>query len=134
MATPTTRSNLKATKKPGVQPDKTQEGAPAGVTVILGGKEFYIRPLVIRDSREWRYKAASFQAAIAKYASVNSDDPEVFEKALTELLTKRIDETADIFFDYARDLDREAIEGIATDAEIAKALNEVNTLAFPFKI
>jgi len=127
MATRTQKT--KVAKKEGVLPGKTPQ---SGITVILGGKEYEVRPLVIRESREWRRKAAPFQAAIARYASVNSDDPEAFEKALTELLTDRIDETIDLFFDYARELDRETLEGIATDGEIVAALNEVNRIAFPF--
>lgn len=119
----------KVIKKREVMPDKA---APAGITVILGGKEYEVKPLVIRESREWRKKAAPFQAAIAKYASINSDDPEQFEKALIELLIDRIDETIDLFFDYARELDRKTLEDIATDKEIVEALNRVNKMAFPF--
>lgn len=125
----TRTQKAKVTKKEKIIPDQT---APAGITVILGGKEYEVKPLVIRESRDWRRKAAPFQAAIARYASVNSDNPEEFEKALIELLIDRIDETIDLFFDYARELDREVIEGIATDKEIVKALNAVNALAFPF--
>ncbi len=124
----TRTQKAKVTKKEEVMPGKT---APAGITVILGGQEYEVKPLVIRESREWRKKAAPFQAAIARYASVNSDDPEAFEKALVELLIDRINEAIDLFFDYARDLDRKAIEGIATDTEIVDALNKINKIAFP---
>ena len=127
MVTRTRKAKTPEKKK--VIPDKA---SPAGITVILGGQKYEVKPLVIKESREWRKKAAPFQAAIARYASINSDDPEAFEKALVELLTDRIDETVDLFFDYARELDREAIEGVATDAEIVQALNEVNAIAFPF--
>lgn len=126
----TTRTQkTKIPEKERVIPDKT---APAGITVILGGKEVKVKPLVIRDSREWRKKAVPFQAALAKYASINSDDPEQFEKALVELLTNRIDEAIDLFFDYARELDREAIENVATNAEIIEGINRINALEFFF--
>ena len=41
------------------------------------------------------------------------------------------DKVIDLFFKYAKDLNREEIEGIATDAEIAKAFEEVVKVAFP---
>ena len=37
----------------------------------------------------------------------------------------------DLFFGYAKSLNREEIEGIATDAEIAKAFEEVAAVTFP---
>ena len=104
----------------------------APIVVILGGNEYNIAPLVIRDSREWRKKAAIFQAAVAKYASVDSNNPVEFEKSLIEMLTDRFDQTIDLFFDYAKDLDPEEIEGKATDGEIVVAFQEVIKMAFPF--
>jgi len=104
----------------------------APIVVILGGMEYKVKPLVIRDSRGWRKKAAPFQAMLAKYAGVTSDNPEEFEKTLAEIMGTRIDETIDLFFEYAKDLDREMIEGIATDQEIITAFNEVAKVAFPF--
>ena len=109
-----------------------QKLVQAGIKVILGGREYEIRPLVIRESREWRRKAVPFQSALVKYASVNSDNPEELGKALNELLIDRIDQAIDLFFDYAKDLNRGEIEDLATDREIVEALNEVNAVAFPF--
>lgn len=103
------------------------------IKVILGGKEYSIAPLVIRDSREWRKKVGPWKAALSKYASVDSDKPEEFAKALTELMVDRIDETIAFFFEYAKDLDPEEIKGLATDAEICKAFNKVFEYAFPFE-
>ena len=103
-----------------------------GLKVILGGKEYKIAPLVIRDSREWRQKAAPFQAMLARYAAVDSNNPEEFEKVLTEIMGSRIDETINLFFEYAKELNREGIESIATDREIVTAFNEVVKVAFPF--
>lgn len=106
--------------------------ARAPIVVVLGGKKYNIAPLVIRDSREWRKKAAIFQAAVAKYASVDSNNPVEFEKSLIELLTDRLDQTIDLFFDYAKDLNRGKFESIATDGEIVVAFQEVIKIAFPF--
>ena len=114
--------------------ERTEEEkvAQAGIKVILGGKEMEIAPLVIRDSREWRKKVGPWKARLAKLASVNSDNPEDFEKALTELMVSRIDETIDYFFEYARGLDKKEIEGKATTKEVVKAFDEVFKVAFPF--
>ena len=103
-----------------------------GLKVILGGKEYTVAPLVIRDSREWRKEVGPWKAELSKYASVDSEKPEEFEKALTTLMVERIDETVDFFFKYAKDLNREEIEGIATDSEVVAAFNKVFEYAFPF--
>ena len=109
----------------------------AGIKVTLGGKEYAIAPLVIRDSGEWRKKVGPWKAGLAKLASVDSDDPEKFEAALTNLMVGRIDETIDHFFAYAKKLidgtviDPDEIKGIASDAEVVAAFNKVFEYAFP---
>jgi len=107
--------------------------AQAGIVVILGGKEYEIAPLVIRDSREWRKKVGPWRAEIARLASVDSDNTEEFVEALTELMVDRIDQTIEYFFGYAKDLNREEIEKVAIDREIVKSFNEVLKVAFPFE-
>ena len=47
------------------------------------------------------------------------------EDAVSELFTTKTDEILDSFFEYARELDRKEIEGIATDGEIITAFMEV---------
>jgi len=113
--------------------DRTEEEklTQASITVILGGKEYEIRPLVIRDSREWRKKAIGLIKTLPHMLKVNTDDPEQFEATLTDILVNKPDEAADLFFDYAKELDREEIETTATDVELAKALEAVSKLAFP---
>lgn len=106
--------------------------AQAGIKVILGGEEYSIAPLVIRDSREWRKKVGPWKARIAQYASVDSDNPKDFENTLSVLMVERIDETIDHFFAYAKDLDRKELEAKATDWEVVRAFNEVFKVAFPF--
>ncbi len=103
----------------------------SGIKVILGGQEYGIRPLVIKESREWRKKVIGLIAPLPQYAKVDTDSPEEFEKALTTLLVAMPDQVIDLFFDYAKDLPREEIEGKATDAEMAKAFEEVIKIAFP---
>jgi len=102
-----------------------------GVSVTLGGKEYEVRPLVIKDAREWRKKFASLVARLPSYAKTTTDNPTDFEGAVNAMLVSMPDEIADLFFSYAKDLDREAIEAEATEVELAKALEGVMTQAFP---
>ena len=89
----------------------------APIKVILGGEEYEVAPLVIRDSRKWRQKAIGLIAPLPKTVKgVTMDDPDDFEKALTQMLVTLPDQVLDLFFEYAKDLKREEIEGKATDA------------------
>ena len=108
-----------------------QKLTQAGIKVILEGQEYEIRPLVIRDSREWRAKVIKLIAPLPEYVKVTMDNTEDFEKVLTSMLVTMPDQVLDLFFDYAKDLDREEIENKATDAEMREAFNEVIKIAFP---
>lgn len=101
------------------------------IKVVLGGKEYEVAPLVIRDSREWRRKVIKLIAALPQLVNVTMEDSEGFEKALTEMMVVMPDQVIDLFFEYAKELDREEIEGIAIDSEIARAFEEVVQSAFP---
>jgi len=103
----------------------------AGIKVNLGGRDYEIRPLVIRESREWRAKVIKLIAPLPNYAKVTIDDTDDFEKVLTLMLVTMPDQVADLFFDYAKDLNREDIESIATDEELTTAFQGVIKVAFP---
>lgn len=113
--------------------DRTEEQKviSAPIVVILGGKEHKIAPLVIRDSREWRGKVIKLIAPLPSLVDINTEDAKGFGEALTQLLVTMPDQVIDLFFDYAKDLKKEEIESIATDAEMAKAFEEVIKVAFP---
>ena len=108
-----------------------QKVARAPIVVILGGKEYEIAPLVIRDSREWRRKIIGLIAPLPKLVDVTMDKPEDFERALNQMMVTMPEQVIDLFFEYAKNLDREEIEGIATDTEMAKAFEEVIKVSFP---
>ena len=103
----------------------------APIVVVLGGKEYQIEPLVIRDSRVWRGEVAKALGQLPKYAKVTSDDPEGFEQAMKVMLVENPEQVLDLFFSYAKSLDRDEIEDVASDAEIATAFEEVAAVAFP---
>jgi len=108
----------------------------APITVILGGEEYEIEPLPIGESRKWRGKLAKVLSKMPEYAQqskVNTDSPDEFSKALNNMLVVMADDVADLFFDYAKKLDRQHIEAVATDAELGKAFGEVVSFAIsPF--
>jgi len=114
-----------------VKRTEEQMVARASIEVILGGKTYKIAPLVIRDSREWRKKAISLIATLPQLINTTMDDSVGFGDALTKMMVDMPDQVLDLFFEYAKDLDREEIEGVATDAEMAKAFEEVVQVAFP---
>ena len=108
-----------------------QKVIQATIEVILGGKEYKIAPLVIRDSREWRKKVIKLISPLPGLINIKTDDLDGFGEALTQLLVTMSDEVLGLFFEYARDLDRDVTEAEATDAEIRDAFAEVMKVAFP---
>lgn len=101
------------------------------IKVTLGGKVYDVRPLKLREEREWRQKLSKLIGGLPKYAKVTTDDPEAFGGAIDVILVSMPDQVVDLFFDYAKDLDRKAIEEEATGAEVAEGFKKVMDLAFP---
>lgn len=96
----------------------------APLVVILGGVEYEIPLLVIRDSRAWRRKVVPFLTPLPKSkGSVGV--------SLSEILIDMPDTVLDLFFEYAKGLDRVEIEGIATEAEVLEAFGRVVKVGFP---
>jgi len=108
-----------------------QKLAQEPAKVIFGGNEYPLRPLVIKESREWRQKVIELIKQVPPLTSVSSDKPEQFNAALQTLLIVLPDSVCDLFFLYAKDLNREEIEQVATDSEMAVAWAKVTDLAFP---
>ena len=103
----------------------------APLKVILGGKEYSIAPLVIKESREWKKKVIKLIAPLPKLAKTALDSPESFEQALTTTLISMPEEVTELFFEYAKKLDRDEIESTTNDYELSKAFQEVIAFAFP---
>ncbi len=113
--------------------ERTEEDkvTQAGIVVVLGGKEYEIAPLVIRDSRVWRKAVINLISGLPKYAEVTTDTPDEFGEALNAMLVAMPDKVIDLFFLYAKALNQEEIEAKATDAELAKAFTQEIEVAFP---
>ena len=103
----------------------------APILVYFGGKEYQIKPLVIRESREWRQKLAKMMGELSPVVNVTTDTPEKFQEAMNSLLVTMPDTVVDLVFAYGKDLPRDEIEAVATDAEMAKAFEGILEVAFP---
>lgn len=103
----------------------------ASLVVVFGGKEYEVQPLVIRESRAWRQELVGTLADLPKYAQATTDKPKEFGEAIRVLLIDNPDTVVNLFFKYAKDLNRDEIENIATDDEMAKAFAQVVKVAFP---
>ena len=116
-----------------VKKERTEEEkiVQAGIEVVLGGKGYAIKPLVIKDSREWRKGVVGLLSSLPQYTSVTTDTPDEFGEALNAVMVALPDKVTDLFFLYAKDIPREEIERTVTDAELAKAFEKVVELAFP---
>ncbi len=103
----------------------------APIRVVLGGQEYEIKPLVIRDSRKWRAQVVELLNELPAFANLDTEKPEEFSQIIQSFLQTMPDKVVDLFFGYAKELDRDAIEGVAIDADIVKAFGQVMEVAFP---
>jgi len=101
------------------------------VTVHFGGTEYKIKLLNIKDAREWRAKLAGMMGQLSPAVNATTDTPERFQEAMNSLLVEMPDKITELVFDYARDLDRDKVEAVATDAEMALAFESILEVAFP---
>ncbi len=105
--------------------------AQSPITVILGGKEYEVKLLNIREAPEWRKQVIKLIAPLPGLVGISSDNEEEFGKALTSLLCGLPDQVADLFFAYAKDLPREEIAEEANEFELKAAFEGVMKIGFP---
>ena len=103
----------------------------APIKVWLGGEEHEVKLLVIKDSRQWRAAVVELLATLPRYVKVTTDEPEEFGAAMNAMVSAMPDKVIELFFQYAKDLDKDEIEATATDAEVAAAFEKVVSVAFP---
>ncbi len=114
--------------------ERTEEQilATAPLKVWLGGGEHEVKLLVARDSRKWREEAVKLLASLPDYVNIDTDDGKKFGAAMKALMVGMPDTVVDLFFLYAKDLNRKDIEAVATDQELSQAFTQVSAAAFPF--
>ncbi|HUT68928.1 MAG TPA: hypothetical protein VMW86_10340 [Dehalococcoidales bacterium] len=103
----------------------------APLVMTFGGKSFNVAPLVIKESRAWRREVIDLLKELPKFAGATTDDADLFQSALNGLLVNMPDKVIDLVFSYCKSLDRDEIESMATDAEVAAAFDKIVAVAFP---
>lgn len=100
------------------------------ITITIGGKEYHIKPLVIREAREWRRKFAQLIGRLPELASITTEDTDGFQNAANAMLVGNPDQMIELFVDYSK-LDKDFIEENATEVELADAIDKIMEVAFP---
>ena len=103
----------------------------APIEVMLGGQKYRIEQLRIKDSRGWRKSVVKLMTDLPGYVNKAMAKDADFFDALNGLIVTMPDAVIDLFFSYARDLDRDEIEEIASESELSLAWDEVIKVAFP---
>ena len=93
--------------------------------VILGGREYSLPPLTIIEARAWRVEFAEVLKTLPELA--NKDG----QTNLNSLFIEVPDMAADLFWAYAKGLDRTKIERKATEGELTIAFEQVIEYARP---
>lgn len=96
------------------------------VKVILGGKEFLIKPLPIKYALPWCKSVVktTISGLMAK-VNITTETPERFDEAMNDILIGRPEKLVDLFFEYARDLNKDEILETASLNEIINAFETV---------
>jgi len=102
----------------------------APIMVSFGGKEYELKPLVIKESREWRRQFAEVLKGLPLFVNA-IDTTKHFEQVINGMFMDVPDKVIDLIFAYAKDLPREEIEAVATDVEMSKAFESILEVAFP---
>jgi len=100
------------------------------MTFKLGGVEHKVKLLPMKRSAAWRAEFSKSFGGIAGFTEVNIDNPTEVVSALETMVVKVPEKMFDLFFLYAEDLNREEIEEVAYDYEIAAAFKEIARVAF----
>lgn len=96
------------------------------VKVTLGGRMYEIRPLPIKYALPWcKDVIRTVVSGIMSRANVTTDTPEKFDEAMTDILVNRPEELINLFFQYARELNKDEIMEVASLNEIIDAFEAV---------
>ena len=105
--------------------------AQAPILVSFGKIEYKVKPLVIKEAREWRMKLAEMVGQVSPAVNATTDTPDKFQEAIKSLFVDMPDKIVDLIFEYGKDLPRDAVEAVATDEEMARAFEIILEVAFP---
>ena len=105
--------------------------AQAPILVHFGSIEYKVKPLVIKDAREWRKKLADMMGQLSPAVNATTDNPKQFQEGINSLFVSMPDKIIELVFDYGKDLPKDAVEAVATDEEMAQAFESILEVAFP---
>jgi hypothetical protein len=95
------------------------------IQVMLGGRRHEVPIPSYRANRIWRKAFLEYQKRILPIARMDAKDPESILANADDALGFQIDGLIDLLFLAAPELDREEIEGSATERELFRAAQEV---------
>lgn len=101
------------------------------IQVVLGGKEYEITPLPIKYSLPWCKKVVAMLGDVLPLMNIDSDNAKEFEAALNLVMVDKPEQIVNLFFEYAKNLPKKAIEESASSAEVIQAFEEVLGLERP---
>lgn len=107
----------------------------APIVVMLGEKEYNIKPLGISAQRAWRDKMSQEMQEVVQSFAPTYKGPEsasLFSAGLTVALTKFPEKLTDLVFAYCPDLPRDEIMETATEEQVSIAFSKIMKVAFPF--
>ncbi len=101
------------------------------IEVTLAGKQYEIALLPMRAQAAWRRKIVPLYTSFLGVAGVSSDQPEAFQSGIEQVLIGAPEQLAELFFEYAVELDKDEIETTATEWEVAAALKKIVEIVLP---
>jgi len=111
---------------------ETEKVLQTPIKVGLGVKEFEIKPLPVKYALPWCGKVVGLLKDIPAYAEkIDKNDLASLGDVLQCLMAGNPALIVDLFFEYARDIDRSEIEEVATSAEIVAGFEGVLSLELP---
>ena len=115
-----------------IRPERTEADTAFQnpMTFVLGGVEHKVKLLPMKKSAAWRAAFSKSFGGIPGLKDLNIENPTEVITALETMVVKVPEKMFDLFFLYAEDLNREEIEEVAYDYEIAKAFSEIARVAF----
>jgi len=102
------------------------------VEIILGGGKYTISPLPIKHSIPWVKKLLKLYTASISLNELEIKEPADVGKVILQALAESPEQLVELFWEYAKNLDRVKLEEIASSSEIMAAFQEVLEFEKPF--
>ena len=114
------------------EPDRSEEDILLQqFEVTLADKPYTIKMLPMGPQFEWRKKVVPLFTGGLSQGDINTDNPAEFQTGLASILIEAPEKLLDLFFEYARELDREEIENTATEEEVGVAFKKIVARVLP---